>query len=147
MKPAPQRASDAMTEKRGAEDQQHKIECDSSGKVELWLERRVERPKKIDDAEAGSVLKEQHNRMGHCKRNRTVGCPSMEGKDVQSAVWPLSDRAIAQSDQQPEQEREGCGTHSAEPKIGTKIKYGHRPLLAGECSVFFAVQCMVIVID
>ena len=107
----------------------------------------MERPKKIDDAEAWSMLKEQHNRMSHRKRDRAVGCPLMEGKDIQSAVWPLPERAIAQGDQQPKQEREGCGSHSAEPKIGTKIKYGHRPLLAGWMFKFVAVQCMVMVID
>jgi hypothetical protein len=69
--------------RRAAENERHKMECDSSGKVELWLEQRWKRP--------------------------------------------LSDRAIAQSYQQPER----FGTHGAEPDVGTKIKYGHLSLLGG----------------
>jgi hypothetical protein len=34
---APQRASDAMAQKRREEDKQHKIKCSGSGKVELRL--------------------------------------------------------------------------------------------------------------
>ena len=57
------------------------------------------RDEDVVQPEAVSVYEEKNQRMNDDRREENVGGPVMNGEDVEAAVWPESDGAVANRDQ------------------------------------------------
>jgi hypothetical protein len=119
---SPEGAADAGAQERGDEDEYEKVEGGGSGEIEFGLQRGLDREEDVKDAEVRRVEEEQDEGMGEGEEEGAVGGPLMEEEDIEVAMRPVADRAVAQGDEKAEEEIDGDGSDGAEAKICAEIQ-------------------------
>jgi hypothetical protein len=119
---SPEGAADAGAEERGDEDEHEEVERGGSGEIEFGLERGLDGEEDVEDAEVRGMEEEQDEGMGEGEEDGAVGGPLMEEEDVDVAMGPVADRAVAQGDEKAEEQIDGDGSDGAEAKICAEIE-------------------------
>jgi len=119
---APEGTSEACAEQRGDEDQDEDVERDGSGEVDERLQRRGDGPEDVVKAEVGAGDEKQHEGMGEGEGDGEVSRPLMEREDVDVAVGPVADGAVAEGHQHAEEEIDGGESDGAEAQVRAEIE-------------------------
>ncbi len=121
---APDGPADARAQQRRDKHQQQQIEGAGAGEVELRLQRGVDGPQDIHEAEVRGrgAKEEQDHRMGEGKEDGQVRGPLMQQEDVDMAMGPVADGAVAQRDEQAEEEIDGGRSGSAEAEVRAEVQ-------------------------
>ena len=79
------------------------------------------RDEDVIQPEAISVYEEKNQRMDDDRDEENVGGPVMNGEDVEAAVWPESNGAVTNRDQQSEQNVGRGQEHRNQAHISTHV--------------------------
>ena len=137
---APERTADAIAQQGRDEKDKQQVDCDGAGEIDERLQRGMDGPQKIDDAEAWSLLKQQDDGVRDHQNDRDVGGPLMQREDVDAAAGPASCGAVAKCDQQAEQQVDGRRAGRAETEVRGDIQGGDRVQAAPFARAFIVTR-------
>jgi hypothetical protein len=119
---SPKGAADAGAQERGDEDEHEEVEGGGSGEIEFGLQRGLDGEENVKNPEVRRADEEEDEGMSEGEEDGAVGGPLMEEEDVDMAMGPVADRAVAQGDEEAEEEIDGDGSDGAEAKISAEIQ-------------------------
>ena len=117
----PDGPADAGAQQGRYKNQEQQVERTGAGQVEFGLQRRVDGKKNVEEPESRRAEKEQNCRMSEGEEDGAIRGPLMEEENINVPVRPVSHRAVAQRDQQPDEEVGGGCSDGAEPEIRAEI--------------------------
>lgn len=118
VKLSPKRPTDLRAKERRDDNECKEIKGGGSREVELWLQVGVNGQEDVDEAEMRGVKEEKNDRMAKDKKNRAVSCPLMESKEVDVAIGPPPQWAIAERDKHAKEQVDRYGSNGCKAKIG-----------------------------
>jgi len=92
----PERTTNAGAEQRREEHEQQEIERRGTGKVEFWLQRRLNGQEDVEQAEVGLLEEEEDGGMRQRECDGRVGGPLVEREEIQASMRPEFHWAVAQ---------------------------------------------------
>lgn len=109
----PLQTTDLLAVVGSDQDDNEEVSRDGSDGVFEWLERRVNGENDVGEPEAVAVHEEQDQRVNHNGTQERVAGPVVEGENVEPAMRPESNGAVADGNENPEQhvggrQKNGC---------------------------------------
>lgn len=121
----PEMAPEVDAVKRSDDDDNEEIESGGAEGVFKRLKRRPYGEGDVHDAEGGAVVEKQRERMERGKGKSGVARPAMNAKNVEAAVRPVTDRAVASKNHQADEDVGGGESDGDEADVRGYIEHRH----------------------
>ncbi len=89
------------------------------------LQWRLNGQQDVEKTKVRLIEKEEHDRVADGEDDGGPCRPAVEREDIELAMGPLANRAVAHRHEDAEQKIEACCSCRSEAEIGTKIQQGH----------------------